>query len=69
MLYFCQISQAANACSRSISSPFLTMAPFSLPFFMKRVSSGVVQEIVQQMVRSEQIVRDVRAGIDIRVHP
>ena len=40
MLYFCQISQAANACSRSISRPFLTTAPFSFPFFMKRVLSG-----------------------------
>lgn len=68
MLYFCQISQAANACSRSISRPFLTTAPFSFPFFMKRVSSGVVQKVVQQMVRGEAGRKECRDMRCIRVH-
>ena len=41
IFYFCQISQAANAWRSSISKPFLTTAPCSFPFFIKRVSSGL----------------------------
>ena len=39
--YSFQISQAANACNNNISKPFLTTAPLSAPFFMKRVVSGL----------------------------
>ena len=40
-LFSCQNSQLAKAWSRSISRPFLTVAPCSRPFFMKSVSSGL----------------------------
>ena len=36
-----QMSHDAKAWSRSISSPFFTIAPWSLPFFMKSVVSGL----------------------------
>ena len=39
--YFCQISQAAKACKSNISNPFFTTAPFSVPFRMNSVSSGL----------------------------